>query len=590
MTTPLSFHHSRNTVVFIFSILACIVTTQSAYAAPKITGYRAELSGRSAGTVTMTTGKAVPLWVEFTNTGTKPWTRNGKHIVALNVTDPIGRTSVFQYKTWKRYFRPTVLKQPSVAPGAKGKFPFVVQAPTTPGTYEEHFQLLAENTTWIDGGTLKMTIVVTPPPPPYQAQIVGQSANALTLKTGQRGDVWVDVKNTGTATWKNDGNNFIALNVTDPAGRTSVFRAATWTSVAYRPATLAQKTVKPGQVTRLPFSLQAPNTQGTFSESFQLVAENLAWIPGSHITLPITVESPVAEAAQGEPILDVGITAMAEPVVVASTSPMTITANGTVVGHAPAAAQITLSYANGTYSATGADAPLSGTDWYVVSADGGGIMEAVNFENRPAWNTSLNDNTFRDGLSLRASSEGTTWLVNSLPMEQYLRGLGEASNNALPEYQKALIIAARSYAQYHVDHGTKHAAEHFTVNATNDQVYRGYNLELRTPNITKAVDDTYGLEVTYQGGRVITPYFAHTDGRTRAWEEVWSGGPFAWLVSVPVPEDAGYSSLYGHGVGMSGNGGLVMANNGKTYDQILKYFYTGIEITPQYTKPASTLP
>lgn len=39
-----------------------------------------------------------------------------------------------------------------------------------------------------------------------------------------------------------------------------------------------------------------------------------------------------------------------------------------------------------------------------------------------------------------------------------------------------------------------------------------------------------------------------------------------------------YGGGYGHGVGMSQNGAQAMAKNGKTYEQILQFFFTGIEI------------
>ena len=35
---------------------------------------------------------------------------------------------------------------------------------------------------------------------------------------------------------------------------------------------------------------------------------------------------------------------------------------------------------------------------------------------------------------------------------------------------------------------------------------------------------------------------------------------------------------YGHGVGMSQYGAEAMAKNGYTYDQIIKHYYTGVEI------------
>lgn len=568
-------------VLFVF--LLCAGTNAQA----ATTSYKGELSTRSAGTITIQTGKALTFWVEFKNTGMATWTKTGKNFVALNVTDPAGRKSVFRHSSWKTSYRPTLMTEASVVPGKTGRFAFALQAPKTAGTYQEHFQLVAENKTWISGTTVSLTIIVTPPPPPYQASVVQQSSTQLVMKTGTSADVWVDVKNTGTVTWKSADKHYVALNVTDPAGRTSAFKASSWKEFLYRPTRVTDAVVKPGQVTRLKFTIQAPTSPGSFTENFQLVAEGLSWINGSHIAFPISVESPVTETAQGEPVLDVGIATVTQPLVVSSAGTMTVTSNGTSVATAPAGTQLTLSYANGTYSVTGAPVPLSGTSFYNVVSDDG-IMEAVSFENRPAWNTTLNDNTFRGSLSLRASDgTGTTWIVNTLPMEQYLRGIGEASNSSHPEYQKALMIAARSYAYYHATNPGKHTSQHFTLDAINDQVYRGYNLELRTPNITKAVQDTYAKVVTYQGAPVLTPYFANTDGRTRAWQEVWSGGPYAWLVSVPAPEDAGMT-LYGHGVGLSGHAGLVMASSeGKTYDQILAYFYTGTSTAQLYTAPAT---
>ena len=35
---------------------------------------------------------------------------------------------------------------------------------------------------------------------------------------------------------------------------------------------------------------------------------------------------------------------------------------------------------------------------------------------------------------------------------------------------------------------------------------------------------------------------------------------------------------YGHGVGMSQHGANVLAKEGKSYDEILKHYYTGVEI------------
>jgi peptidoglycan hydrolase-like amidase len=87
--------------------------------------------------------------------------------------------------------------------------------------------------------------------------------------------------------------------------------------------------------------------------------------------------------------------------------------------------------------------------------------------------------------------------------------------------------------------------------------------------------------VTYNGEVVVTPYFSQSDGRTRAWEEVWWGTGKAWLVSRPDPNCTGLN-LFGHGVGLSARGARGMALSGSTYEQILKHYYTGVEIKNLY--------
>ena len=100
-------------------------------------------------------------------------------------------------------------------------------------------------------------------------------------------------------------------------------------------------------------------------------------------------------------------------------------------------------------------------------------------------------------------------------------GLAETSNASPLEFQKVLATAARTYALYHYYRGldfglteasTKHANEHFHVDATYDQVYRGYNSEIRMPRLAQAVQETRGMIVTYNHELAITPYFSRSDG------------------------------------------------------------------------------
>ena len=115
-----------------------------------------------------------------------------------------------------------------------------------------------------------------------------------------------------------------------------------------------------------------------------------------------------------------------------------------------------------------------------------------------------------------------------------------------------------------------------------DQVYKGYEYENRHPSIKVAVDEVRGITVNYEGRTAITPYFSRSDGRTRSFSEVWYN-EVAWLQGVPAPCDAkrGFA-LWGHGVGMSATEALCMANDGSTWDEILHYFYTDVDLNKRW--------
>jgi len=220
------------------------------------------------------------------------------------------------------------------------------------------------------------------------------------------------------------------------------------------------------------------------------------------------------------------------------------------------------------------------------------VMTLLDFDSRPKWNTSLNDNKFRNIIEFNYSLETRKlWVINELPMSCYLKGLAETTNYSPVDYQKAIAVAARTYAMYHYNRGieydiadgsTKHAKEHFHLDSVWDQVYRGYNAESRLSRMSEAVNATKGVVITYDEKIVVTPYFSQSDGRTRGWEEVWYGNAKPWLESVSVPEDKG-KDLWGHGVGMSARGALIMIRDkAKGWIDTLKYFYRGTDLEKIY--------
>jgi hypothetical protein len=169
-------------------------------------------------------------------------------------------------------------------------------------------------------------------------------------------------------------------------------------------------------------------------------------------------------------------------------------------------------------------------------------------------------------------------VVREMLLDEYLKGVVPAEIGlAKPlEALKAQAIAARSYAVV----TRRHARDGVDVcTTTHCQVWKP---DRRYADADRAVDETAGKIITYGGRLVGTHYFGHCDGRTRNSEDVWSG-KVAYLRSVPCI--CGYTTLYGHGVGMCQRGAVAMAKQGATAEVILKHYYTGVEIAQAHTIP-----
>ena len=78
----------------------------------------------------------------------------------------------------------------------------------------------------------------------------------------------------------------------------------------------------------------------------------------------------------------------------------------------------------------------------------------VNYQRKLAYRGSQNFNTYRGAMEFKYSPKSRApFVVNELPLDLYLRGIAETSNESAIEYVKAIIIAARSYAYYQLKNG-----------------------------------------------------------------------------------------------------------------------------------------
>jgi len=177
---------------------------------------------------------------------------------------------------------------------------------------------------------------------------------------------------------------------------------------------------------------------------------------------------------------------------------------------------------------------------------------------------------------------GKAALINEVDLEEYIAGLSEEPDTEPYEKQRAFALAARSYAAHYLD------AEHRKFpgmpydgddSPARFQSYSGLTVERANPQWVRAVRSTKGQVLTVKGEILKAAYFSSDDGRTHSpAEQGWKDFPFAEVfVSKPDPWCKGLP-MAGHGVGMSGCGAKGQANEGKTAEEILKYYYPGTTV------------
>ena len=126
-------------------------------------------------------------------------------------------------------------------------------------------------------------------------------------------------------------------------------------------------------------------------------------------------------------------------------------------------------------------------------------------------------------------------VVNFLSMDDYIKGvIPYEMNAAWPlEALKAQAVAARTYTAAHLNH---HSSNGFDLCCEVDcQTYRGVNAS--DENSDRAVDETSGVYMTYDGEYVNAFYFSSDGGATEDSENVFNA-PLPYLRGKPDPYEA----------------------------------------------------
>ncbi len=165
--------------------------------------------------------------------------------------------------------------------------------------------------------------------------------------------------------------------------------------------------------------------------------------------------------------------------------------------------------------------------------------------------------------------------VQTMDLEEYLRSVvpGEVPATWPPEAVKTQTIAARGYAQYAIEHPRHHP--HADVCTTTHCQY--YNSEKIHPKTDEAIRQTRSIIALYNGKTANTVFSARCGGHTLGNEDVWKSSPVPYMRGVPCPDKG---EKHGHGIGLCQHGARVFATEGRTFQEIIKYYYSGVNLGP----------
>ena len=137
--------------------------------------------------------------------------------------------------------------------------------------------------------------------------------------------------------------------------------------------------------------------------------------------------------------------------------------------------------------------------------------------------------------------------IYDMPLEEYLLGVLAAEMPASFEYEalKAQAVAARTYTLYCAASG-KHSDARVCTDFACCQAWKneaqmqadwGESFEKYRDKLSRALKDTAGEYLAYQGEPVFSAFHSSSAGKTESCGAIWSELPY--LVSVDSPEDEG---------------------------------------------------
>ncbi|HEX2026036.1 MAG TPA: SpoIID/LytB domain-containing protein [Actinomycetota bacterium] len=144
---------------------------------------------------------------------------------------------------------------------------------------------------------------------------------------------------------------------------------------------------------------------------------------------------------------------------------------------------------------------------------------------------------YRGTIEVVARDDGSVALIGELPFEDYIKGIAEVPRDWPMEALKAQVVAARTYALNRLQAGT--GGDYDLCATTACQVYVGMEVEAGPwgDRWIRAVDQTAGQILVYEGEPAITYYSSTSPGHTFDVEDVFGGEALPYLRGQDEPDD-----------------------------------------------------
>ncbi|MBT2747848.1 RHS repeat-associated core domain-containing protein [Lysobacter sp. ISL-50] len=222
----------------------------------------------------MAPGVSYPVSVQMKNTGTAVW-RSSKSF-ALGSFNPQDNA------IWGLS---RVGLSADVGPGQVAVFNFNVTAPTSVGAHNFQWNMLQEGVRWFGASSANQVIQVQIPPT-HASEFVNQSAPTV-MQPGGEYSVSVQMRNTGTRTWRIADQFRLGSQNPGDNGRWNIARIDVPGDVAT------------GQIATFNFTVRAPTSPGAYDFQWQMLQEGVTWFGPASPNLGIQVQAPPPTAMLG---------------------------------------------------------------------------------------------------------------------------------------------------------------------------------------------------------------------------------------------------------------------------------------------------